>query len=212
MKNEKLKKADLLLDAVGEIDDVYLENALSYKRKRGVSSRILIIAATLAMSLTLIVCTVIGARLALKNDVIGSSPSDKNEAEVGERNDPLESLMVNLSNKEGFTRVESETELPYTDGNAYIVWQYEGESGYYLSEALSVHEIDYLKTQIGRGEEVGGSSPKLECKMWILLGDGRVVSPHLKVTTGNISSTVFDYEAEITPTDGLVDRIAAILS
>ena len=212
MKNDKLKKADLLLDAVGEIDDAYLTEALSYKRKRNSGSRLLIIAATLAMSCTLIVCAVIGARLVSKNDMEPSAPNGENADDGGERADALESFMVNLSNKESFSHVESETELPYTDGNAYIVWQYKGESGYYLSEALSYREIDYLKTQIGRGKNVGESSPTLECKMWILLGDGRVVSPHLKVTAGNISNTVFDYEAEITPTDGLVDRIAAILS
>lgn len=208
MKNEKLKKADLILDAIGEIDDEYLAAALSYKRKRGVGSRLLIIAATLAMSLTLIVGAVIGARLVSKNDMEAEAPNAENVAD----GDRLSSVMLSLANKESFTHVESETELPYTDGNAYIVWQYEGESGYYLSEALSYREIDYLKSQIGRGEDVGGKSPTLECKMWILLGDGRVVSPYLKVTLGNISNAVFDYEAEITPEDGLVEKIAAILS
>ena len=209
MKNEKLKKADLLLDAIGEIDDAYLAAALSYKRKRGVGTRLLIIAATLAMSFTLIVCVVIGARLVSKNDM--GSEAAPNAENVADK-DRLSYVMLSLSDKEGFTHVESESDLPYTKGEAYIVWQYVGESGYYLSRALSYSELEHIKSQIGRGGQVGGKSPRLECKMWILLGDGRVVSPYLKVTAGNISNAVFDYEAEITPEDSLVDRIAAILS
>ena len=212
MNNEKLKKADALLDAVGEIDDIYLAEALSYRKKRRVNSRVVVIAATLAMSLTLIVCASIGLRLVNGNDLNTNNPEMEDGADEGQMIDPLDSLMLSLSNKESFTRVESESDLPYTGGKAYVVWQYEGENGYYLSGELSYWELDSLKSQIGRGKQVGGDSPTLECKVWILLGDGRVVSPYLKGHSGNISNAIFDYEAEITPTESLVDRISAILS
>ena len=48
MKNEKLKKADALLDAVGEIDDVYLAEALTFRKRRSVSRRLAFVAAAIA--------------------------------------------------------------------------------------------------------------------------------------------------------------------
>lgn len=206
MKNEKIKKANALLDAIGEIDDIYLSEALSYRRKRGIGSRVLVIAATLTLSLILLVSAVISSRFA------SGSESDEVPPYNAEQTSGLDSFMIGINDREAFAYVEEESELPYRDGNAYIVWQYSGENRYYISEELSYTEISYLKTQIGSGEEVGGNSPELECKVWILLGDGRVVSPYLKASTGNISNEIFDYEAEIDPNEGLVNKISAILS
>ena len=212
MKNEKLKKADALLDAVGEIDDAYLAQALAYRKKRGVSSRLAFVAAAIAMTVTLIFSVSIGLRLVSHNDLAPSAPGNENSEDKGASTNSLESLMLSLPSKDSFTHVENEADLPYTGGKAYVVWQYKGESGYYLSDAMSNFELGAIKSQIGGGKEVGADSPTLECKVWILLGDGRVVTPYLKGHKGNISSRVFDYEAEITPDEDLVERISAILS
>lgn len=212
MKNEKLKKADALLDAVGEIDDVYLAEALTYRKRRSVSRRLAFVAAAIAMTVTVVLSVSIGLRLVSDSDLLPSAPDNENTADEGGKSNSLESLMLSLPSKESFTYVENEADLPYTSGKAYVVWQYKGESGYYLSDAMSYSEFAYVKSQVGGGKDVGSDSPTLECKVWILLGDGRVVTPYLKGNRGNISNRVFDYEAEITPGENLVDRISAILS
>ena len=212
MKNEKLKKADALLDAVGEIDDVYLAEALAYRRKRSVNSRLAFVAAAIAMTVTVVISVSIGLRLVSHNDLAPGVPGNESAESDGNANNSLESLMLSLPSKDSFTHVENEADLPYTGGKAYVVWQYNGESGYYMSDAMSNFELGAIKSQIGGGKEVGADSPTLECKVWILLGDGRVVTPYLKGHKGNISSRVFDYEAEITPDEDLVERISAILS
>lgn len=53
MKNKKTKKAEMLFDAVGEIDDALLEEAVAYRRKRRVGTRVLALAATFAVVLTM---------------------------------------------------------------------------------------------------------------------------------------------------------------
>ena len=148
MKNKKIKKANALLDAIGEIDDIYLSEALSYRRKRGIGSRVLVIAATLTLSLILLVSAVISSRFA------SGSESDEVPPYNAEQKSGLDSLMIGINDREAFAYVEEESELPYRDGNAYIVWKYSGENRYYISEELSYTEISYLKTQIGSGEEV----------------------------------------------------------
>ncbi len=212
MNNEKLKKADALLDAVGEIDDVYLAEALTYRKKRSVSARLAFVAAAIAMTATVIFSVSIGLRLVSDSDILPSVPDNENTADGGVKSNSLESLMLSLPSKDSFKHVENEADLPYTGGKAYVVWQYRGESRYYLSDAMSYSELSAVKSQIGGGKEVGTDSPTLECKVWILLGDGRVVTPYLKGNKGNISNRVFDYEAEITPEESLIDRISAILS
>ncbi len=212
MKNEKLKKADALLDAVGEIDDVYLAEALTFRKRRSVSRRLAFVAAAIAMTVTVVFSVSIGLRLVSDSDLSPSAPGNESSEDKGENTNSLEYLMLSLPSKERFAYVENEADLPYTGGKAYVVWQYRGESGYYLSEAMSNFELGAIKSQIGGGKEVGEDSPKLECKVWILLGDGRVVTPYLKGHKGNISNRIFDYEAEITPGENLVDRISAILS
>lgn len=218
--NDKIKKAEVLLDAIGEMNDHYIAEAMSYKKKKRSSlSRLLIIAATLILATVIPFSAIVGASV-VGVALIGINQSVFDQAEVnndavadeGYMEDSLSFLMVGISDSGNYRFCDSEESIPYADGNAYLVWQYEGESGYHMSEALNDSELDVLIENMGRGKEVGDDSPKLRCKVWLLLEDGRVISPYLKVSAGNISNSVFDYEAEITPTDALADHISDILN
>ena len=210
--DDKKRKAEALLDAIGEIEDSYLAEAVAYRKRRKTLSRLLIIAATLVLSMAILLSTVIGASIVGIFLIENAPPQNGEDQEEEYMGDKLSFLMAGLSDSNKFTFCESEKDIPYANGSAYVVWQYEGEDGYYLSDELSGSEVDKLKSHIGRGKQVGEGSPTLKCKVWLLLGDGRVISPYLKASAGNISNAVFDYEAEITPDDALVDQISDILS
>lgn len=205
MNDEKRIKTELLLDSIGEIDDVLLADAISYRPKKRMGNRLVALAAAIAVVFTMTVSIALVLRIADMNKLDGAAPENEGE------NTTLDYFMSTLD-EGGFEQVKSEDELPYLDGEAYVVWSYSGEEVYYLSDPLTETELADIKRKIGRGESVDGESPELDCMVWVLLGDGRVISPYLKPSAGNISSEVFDYEAEITPDEGLIAQIQGILS
>lgn len=218
--DEKKKRAEALLDAIGEIDEAYLAEALSYKKRRSHIGLKLLVAAAIMMLATVIPLTaIVGASvicLTMLGGIGFNQGQAENEDQVAEdegfAEDRLSFLMAGVSDSGSFKLCEDEEDIPYADGNAYLVWQIEGESGYYMSEALDDSDVNDLKANMGHGKQVGANSPKLKCKVWLVLEDGRVISPYLKASAGNISNSVFDYEAEITPTEALADRISDILN
>ena len=218
--DEKRRRAEALLDAIGEIDDSYLQEAISYNKRRRVrTSRLLVIAATLVIAVVIPLSALVGTSV-VGLALIGGL--DSNQGQMGDSNqeaegeaymeDRLSFLMVGMSDSGNFKFCEGEEDIPYADGNAYLVWQIDGESGYYMSDPLDYSDVRTLTSTMGRGEQVEAGSPTIQCKVWLVLEDGRVISPYLRVSAGNISNSVFDYEAEITPDDALVDRISDILN
>ena len=208
MKDEKRIKAEILLESIGEIDDSFLAEAMSYRPRRRSSSKVLILAATLALVFTMTVGVFMVSRLTGEkaSGDMGESGNENAKAECA-----LDSLLTSIDDREEYDYIKDTDSLPYFDGMAYVVWQYSGDDGYYVSDALTESELDEFKSDIGKGSSVGTRSPSLECKVWVLLGDGRVISPYLEGSAGNISNTVFDYEAEILPAEKVVVGIEGIL-
>ena len=203
--SDKMKKAEYLLDELGDIDDALLTEAISYRPARR-APRFALIAACIALSLLLVFSSIIVLQMItpefdkVQNNAPNAAPS------------PLTLDDVMTSAKGGHhTKLSSENEIPYRDGKPYIVWQYAGEGGYYVSEALTSEQLTAIEKNLGSGEEVGQTSPELECMVWIVTGDGAVISPYLKSTYGNVGISVFDYCAEIYPTQDFITYISAII-
>jgi hypothetical protein len=112
--------------------------------------------------------------------------------------------------KEGELTYLSADELTYF-GEPSIIWQYE-EGGEYCVVPIEEYELSKIKVRMGRGREVGESSPDSELRVWICDGKGNVRSPYLKNSAGNTDSAVFDYEAEIIPDEDFVECISDILN
>ena len=215
--SDKLKKAEYLLDEIGEIDDDMLSEAISYRPARR-APRFMLIAACIALSVVFVLSSAVMLQRVssglnsifdnAQNNAPNNAPGDEPPADEGA---PL-TLDAVMSDVKGgdFTKLSAESEIPYRDGNAYIVWQYAGESEYYVSSLTSA-QLTELQKKLGYGEEVGQTSPELECMVWIVTGDGHVVSPYLKNTSGNVGSYVFDYCAEIYPTTDFISYISAII-
>ena len=98
-------------------------------------------------------------------------------------------------------------------GSTYLVLQYEGDETLYRSRNLTSREVDRILGLMGNGTNVGGESPELLCRVWLVCEDGTVLSPYLKNTDGNKGHAVlFDYEAEILPSAQLISCISDILN
>lgn len=213
MSDEKRIKAENLLEGIGEIDDTLLAEALAYRPRRRANSRIVILAATLAVLLTLAMGLGVIGRLAeeKKGDSVAPEFNDA-PPQAPAQTGTLDSFLSSIEGGENFEYLTDKDALPYCDGMAHVVWQYSGDDGYYVSEGIEEEELDGLKGEIGRGYYVGTESPDLNYRVWVLLGDGRVISPYLVAASGNISYEVFDYEPEIIPSEEFVTRIQGILS
>lgn len=197
----KMKKTEYLLREIGEIDDRLLHEAICYKPARHSGFRWGALAACLAFVFILTVVT----------------PMLRAFSEIGEndevQNDPVvyESLDALLTDSVGYyASNQSVQSLSYTD-SAKLVWQEADSKELYVCY-LSEAELARLQREMGRGEEVGERSPELNMKVWVLDGEGNVRSPYLKPTVGNTGCEIFDYEAEIMPTESLIQCISEILS
>ena len=231
-----------LLNEIGEIDDIYLKEALSYKRKRPARAIwIPLVAACLAlclmatMLLSLSVMIPIGI-VVLGNgfDIFGgfsedvapelnNTPSIESEAAgeketeedtVSELEPPADEGLITLdslfknSDEVGYTKVDSAEKLSYNE--ASIIWQ-DPESGELFVETLSTAELESIKRNLGKGSQVGESSPKITYRVWIVDENRSVISPYLESGVGNEGFAIFDYEAEIIPDEELIECISDIL-
>ncbi len=212
MKQEKRIKSEALLEAIGEIDDGMLEEALSYRKKPKVNVKLVAIAASFALMFALIGGNALIKRFSgmIGENESGALPTSDtpNDAEAVIT---LDSVFEDLASAERYGYVDDPDTLPYLDGNVYIVWKHAGEERYYISDPLENKEFDTIKFALGEGDDAGIASPALNTYVWVLLGDGRVISPYLKASQGNISYEIFDYEVEIVPNEDFAIRLQSIL-
>ena len=210
MKNRKElnNKADTLLREIGEIDDRLLEEAVSYRPEAKKSFNFNPIAIAVAACLAAVF---IGVRILpdafVKNEGVGDLP--QLNAPEEEKDHSLDALLCETKNG-GYMSVSSAAELSYTSG-AEIVWRFEGEEQLYYCH-ITDKQYQRLMKLVASGREVGESSPSLECMIWIIDGKGNVTSPYLKSSGGNVGCTIFDYDAEMIPTESFVNYIAEVIS
>ena len=203
MNRNKMNKAAFLFDEIGNVGDLYLQEALTYRKKR-VNLRPWIAAAA-----CLLVVVLVGGllRSPVLDNILG-----------GEKAEPEAQAPVTLdafldANRATLNCTEvQENEIDYF-GSTYLILQYEGDEAFYRSRNLTEREVDRILGLLGKGDEVGTSSPALLCRVWLVCEDGTVLSPYLKNTDGNKGHAVlFDYEAEILPSSSLISCISDILN
>ena len=204
--NNKRRKAAFLLDEIGNVSDVYLQEALSYKKER-FYARPWVAAVACILAVVLVGGGLINSPL--MDNIFGVF--DKAEAPNEEAPATLDSFLSENRGALTCTAV-SEDELNYF-GSTYLVLQYEGDETLYRSRDLTSREVDKMLDLMGQGASVGEASPTLLCRVWLVCEDGTVLSPYLKNTDGNKGhATLFDYEAEIFPSSDLISCISDILN
>jgi hypothetical protein len=204
--NNKRRKAAFLLDEVGNVSDVYLQEALSYKKER-FYARPWVAAVACILAVVLVGGGLLNSPL--MDNIFGAF--DKAENPEMEAPATLDSFLSANRGALNCTAV-SENELDYF-GSTYLVLQYEGDETLYRSRNLTSREVDRILGMVGQGASVGEASPALLCRVWLVCEDGTVLSPYLKNTDGNKGLAVlFDYEAEILPSSSLISCISDILN
>lgn len=204
--NNKRRKAAFLLDEVGNVSDVYLQEALSYKKER-FYARPWVAAVACILAVVLVGGGLLNSPL--MDNIFGAF--DKAENPEIEAPATLDSFLSANRGALNCTAV-SENELDYF-GSTYLVLQYEGDEMLYRSRNLTSREVDRILGMVGQGASVGEASPALLCRVWLVCEDGTVLSPYLKNTDGNKGLAVlFDYEAEILPSSSLISCISDILN
>lgn len=194
---DRKDKVEKLLSEIGEIDDRLLYEAVDYKPSRTRNYRLGLIAA----------CLVLACFFAIAMPFIRAALDVNTNVDA----DPTVTLDGALSSGSvNATRLESFESLSYF-GSPSLVWQ-DSESGEIFVCELSAGQFERLQSELGRGRDVGETSISLDCKVWVLDGKGNVRSPYLKNSLGNEGIALFDYEAEIIPSEKFIECVSEILS
>ncbi len=111
------------------------------------------------------------------------------------------------------TQIDAD-EVDFFSGTPNIIWQ-NGESGklYTLpvNDKNAFKEINIL-LQKGGIELSAAEAEGISTRLWISYGDGRVVSPYLKSSAGNMAyGKLFDYTAELAPDEEWMQFIAELI-
>ena len=209
--NHKIKKAAFLLDEVGNVSDVYLQEALSYKKERW-NARPWIAAVA-----CILVAVLVGGGL-LNSPLMDNILDGLNKSEAPEQAQPENQLPATLdtflvANREALNCTALAADDVEFFGSTYLILQYAGDETLYRSRNLTSREVERILGMVGDGSSVGSESPDLLCRIWLVCEDGTVLSPYLKNTAGNRGHAVlFDYEAEILPSSSLISCISDILN
>lgn len=207
MNNNKIKRAAWLLDEIGNVSDVYLQEALIYRKRRAIS-RPWVAAVACILAVVLVGGGVLNSPW-LDNFLSFDNPEEAPQAQ--QIASSLDGYLTTNRASINCTAITAE-DITYF-GSSYLVLQYEGDETLYRSRNLTSGEVNRILSLMGKGERVGTDSPNLLCRIWLICADGTTLSPYLANTDGNRGHAVlFDYEAEILPSASLISCISDILN
>lgn len=203
--------------AIGDIDDRFVDEALSYRAPKA-RQRSFRIGTLTAVAAAILLCAIVFSLLPDPN--MGDAPGGEQPgtsvswsvSESYTANASLLSCLGELS-----ATVPSSKTAPVLDGTVKIIWKDEATGTYYevaLTEATQ-GELSRLSTLMKRDASAASVSAGSEAppySVWIATSDGYAISPYLPFRDG----TVFlgapdDYAPEILPTESFASFIEALL-
>ena len=212
MKQDRLQKSEYLFREIGNIHDRWVTEALSYQPKHARVPRVMLIAACIVLSTTLLAATLlIGLHQSApdkENNAGISQGFDDNtggnstDADTSVATFALDTLLLECkaTPSESVTVLPAPVAINFFSSKVQVAWQYEDSSAVYLSRALTADELLRLEKNLERSTKASDSLEQPACKVWILYGDGRVVSPYLHPSIGNTGEgELFDYNIEVIP-------------
>lgn len=210
MNEHKIKRAERLFDAIGEIDDRIIAEAeapYAKPKARFGFSRI----ATIAASLVVCVGIFAGVTAMLSKVVVDE---DKAESEP-KASSTLASTLYSNRNNSSILKL-SANDIDLFGGRTSIIWKYDGDSDYrvvYVPER-KVGELRKELLELDSAEKLSFEEAEtISCSIWVCDGEGTVVSPYLEVSDGNVGyGTLFDYSPEIEPTEDVNYLISDLIS
>ncbi len=222
MNEKRQQKAEYLLSELGGVHDVYLQEALTWKKQRmdwklptAIAASVLALLVALPLLWPLIAPDPAGDGVTPppQGNLGAAEPPMGDASEDQLPSDPTTPMTLDavLQAATPHSTVTSSDALSYF-GDCYLAWQNAGEEGFSRSRALTTAEVDRILYLIRRGEPVGEVSPTPVSRVWLVLGDGTVWTPYLPLTDGNSGAAIlFDYNAELLPSSELISCISGIL-
>lgn len=235
MRDQKNNKdSELLLEAIGEIDDRFIFEAESYERKKSSLPLRKLIIAAVALSLVFTFTLSLGIGLMLgssrdkvDNDSAGAPNEDQdgaddefNNAGANDENikpQPITTLEDTLESvkfsSEGFSTTFERDML--FDGSTKLIWKYSDEESYRVCTISSASDTKSIQRALEHKKDFSEvSEPAVDSidGFWICFGDGLVYTPYLKSSDGNVGyGELFDYEQELEPSKSFATFISEII-
>ena len=206
------RAAEYLFDEIGGIDDNYIAAAQSARRSGGVTFRRAISIAAAVAAVFMIAVLAMPALITRnfdkvkEDDAISVETSLNNsESETDTQlNAPLEQLLA--STGDTFSVIG---DANLFDGRAKLIWQ-DRQSGKRYEILLTRSQLAQIDKLIKHGRRT--ENIESEMLIWISYGDGRVVSPCLEYSDGNVGyGSLFDYLPEVVPSEELINYIDIII-
>lgn len=218
MNADKTRNAELLFEAIGDIDDRLIQEAQVPFVKTAPSKRcnlkaIIALAATLS-----IVIGMLGAFAVSRfiGNVIDSALNDK--ADEGESSQIFESslsqTLIDASDMPSVSKCEAD-EIDFFDGNTSIIWKASDENEYCVFTLTSTSDVTRLKTELSKVKEdiSPENAENSQCEVWVTFGNGTVVSPYLKNSAGNVGyAELFEYSPEVEPDAAFAEFVNDLIS
>ena len=205
-QSEKRQFATYLLDEIGGIDDAILTEATHWHatrtQKRNPLRRVLLVAASLSLVFVIGLGSMLTMLLRGGDKNAPTTPEATPSVNDYDTLSDFDSLYAQAIGGESFT-LSTADEIPYFDGTVRVTLQSLETGETYVSRPLSESEQTLLAREKQRvGTSVSPSALSQDYRVWILLGDGTVYTPHLADTVGNVGvAELFAYESERIPTD-----------
>ena len=232
------ERAERLFDDIGLIDDeIIYEASTPYvsKRSHGGLRRFMIIAVAATVALSVILGTLTAGLVAgglyiffgdrapdKGDDVHGNGIYDGLNDSVGGNADHSQigevTLYARLDSVRNDHRAQtvSEEDLELFDGGVSVIWKYSDDPLYRVYRCSSEEKAQLVKGLSNKGDAhrvYGGEESNGVEGIWISLGDGRVITPCLELTEGNVGyGEIFEYEPEYEPDEDLSKLICDLVS
>lgn len=206
------RAAEYLFDEIGGIDDSYIAAAQSARRSGGVTFRRAISIAAAVAAVFMIAVLAMPALVTRNFDKVQSDDAVNAETSVNnseskpdtQLNAPLEQLLA--ATGDTFSVIG---EANLFDGRAKLIWQ-DRQSGKRYEILLTRSQLAQIDKLIKHGRRT--ENIESEMLIWVCYGDGRVVSPCLEYSDGNVGyGSLFDYLPEVVPTEELINYIDIII-
>ena len=217
-KRVQNRKADYLLDELGQVDDEFLTEAMNWhgsarKAPRKNSVRVLLAAASLALMFA--VGTVGMVTMFRRSGHAGvnegvdrySSADGSEQTRLGEMDRMLRDCVAGDS----FERCTNEN-LNFFDGTMRLVVEERATGEVFVSHPLSISEQSAVIAEFrAAGTPLSEDGAESAYLVWVTLGNGSVVTPCLSPSAGNIGAAVlFDYSSERAPTQIFTDLLSGM--
>ncbi len=212
------ERTDRLIDAMGQIDARYIEEArlatpFTFARLRRKGRRVLPVLLAAALSLVTVAAVMIGLMTRDK-----SGPGSQNGTAVGPVGDPMLSADPLSAQLLHFTPgqlkdLRIDPDIPLQDGVCRLVWTTDRVSYYGVTvtdpqdlRRLSAYLNDPKSFENGSGEAVSDTG----LYFWICTGSGYSVSPYLLYGAWGVGN-LFDYSPETLPSSDFVAFLVQLI-